>query len=144
MKTKTHRRSWHYQRLNELDAEDKTAGNVSLHFENDESGRVSQALQGMAIDGAFDCDAEVKVKHKARLQFKYGPKTTKARPYLHFYATAAKRSAWSPRTGPRRRSGGPTRRCDVPRQHARGGPHRLTGHGELWATTLQMTIKKRQ
>lgn len=43
--------SWHYQRQASLCTEDPIDGRYVLRFENREFGAVSQALQGMAIDG---------------------------------------------------------------------------------------------
>lgn len=43
--------SWHYQRLTELMTDNPPDGKVFLRMENDDPGRLAQALQGMAIDG---------------------------------------------------------------------------------------------
>ena len=43
--------SWHYQRLTELITDKPPDGKVFLRMENDDPGRLAQALQGMAIDG---------------------------------------------------------------------------------------------
>ena len=43
--------NWHYQRLTELLTTDPSDGKAFLRMENSDSGRLAQALQGMAIDG---------------------------------------------------------------------------------------------
>jgi len=43
--------SWHYQRLTEMMTDKPPDGKVFLRMENDDPGRLAQALQGMAIDG---------------------------------------------------------------------------------------------
>lgn len=42
---------WHYQRLTEFSTEKPMHGTRALCFKNSEAGQLSQALQGMAIDG---------------------------------------------------------------------------------------------
>jgi len=55
---------WHYQRLTHRDADDVQEGKFSLRFENHESGRVAQGLQGMAIDGATLGTIHFRLKYK--------------------------------------------------------------------------------
>jgi protein-L-isoaspartate(D-aspartate) O-methyltransferase len=43
--------SWHYQRQTELVAENAPSGKAYIKFKNQFPGRMSQALQGMALDG---------------------------------------------------------------------------------------------
>ena len=42
---------WHYQRLMTVDDKEFTDGKFSALFESDTPGRISQALQAMAVDG---------------------------------------------------------------------------------------------
>lgn len=42
---------WHYQRHTELTTEQPPQGERALRFRNNEAGQISQALQGMGVDG---------------------------------------------------------------------------------------------
>jgi protein-L-isoaspartate(D-aspartate) O-methyltransferase len=76
---------WHYQRQTRLDAEERMEGRVAMHFENYEAGRVSQALQGMAIDGSSIGTLTVRVKHKSKSIQAGLEHYEKAGVYFHFY-----------------------------------------------------------
>jgi len=43
---------WHYQRLMTVDEKDAQQGKRCAFFENENSGRIAQALQAMAVDGS--------------------------------------------------------------------------------------------
>jgi len=76
---------WHYQRLSNLDTDEAQEGKVCIHFANDESGRIGQALQGMAIDGETIGTLRVRLKRKVR-DIQSGPETyEKPAMYFHFY-----------------------------------------------------------
>jgi protein-L-isoaspartate(D-aspartate) O-methyltransferase len=55
---------WYYQRLTDRDADQKREGDFSLHLENQESGRVAQALQAMGIDGAKISALNFRMKYR--------------------------------------------------------------------------------
>jgi protein-L-isoaspartate(D-aspartate) O-methyltransferase len=76
---------WHYQRLTSLDAGEAQEGKVCLRFANDESGRIAQALQGMAIDGETIGTLRVRLKRKVRDILPGAETYERPAMYFHFY-----------------------------------------------------------
>lgn len=91
--------SWHYQRQVTRVEDDAPDGDYFLEFENTESGRPSQMLQGFAIDGRRV--AFVNLSLDIRLDSAKGGKESWERPalYIHFY-DQVRRSVGDVQVGP--------------------------------------------
>ena len=76
--------NWHYQRQTKLIGTNPPEGRQYIQFENDEAGRLSQVLQGMAVDGRKVRSLRVSLKVKYEKLRNYG-RTNKAAFVLHFY-----------------------------------------------------------
>lgn len=76
---------WHYQRLIRIDPSGGSNGSPCAIFENEESGRPAQALQGMAIDPSKISSVQITLKYKlANSHFGTLP-YEKPGMMLHFY-----------------------------------------------------------
>ena len=91
--------NWHYQRQVKLVEDDAPDGDYFLEFENEESGRPAQMLQGIPIDGRRV--AFVNLSLDVRIDSVMGGKEDWERPalYIHFY-DQVRRTLGDVRVGP--------------------------------------------
>ncbi len=81
--------NWHYQRQTELMGTNPPEGRKYLEFQNDEAGRLAQALQGMAIDGREVNALRISLRVKYDRVRNYG-RSNQAGLVLHFYDSIRK------------------------------------------------------
>ncbi len=138
---------WHYQRQTNLDADEAQAGKVCLHLENHQSGRMAQALQGMAIDGSEIGFLQIRIKHKETSVKAGSEPHEKPGLYFHFYDDQ-RRAISDQIVGPWQGTSDwktDLKTIPVPIK-AREMIVRIGlngGTGELWADDIQMTVKNR-
>jgi protein-L-isoaspartate(D-aspartate) O-methyltransferase len=138
---------WHYQRLTKLDPEEAQEGKQCILFENDETSRISQALQGMAIDGERIGTLKVRLKRRTRDAESGTEVYEKPGVYFHFYDDQRRElsvTAFGPWLGTTDwRTDAKT--IPVPAKArdliVRVGLNGATG--ELWVDDVQMTVQPR-
>jgi protein-L-isoaspartate(D-aspartate) O-methyltransferase len=81
--------NWHYQRQTKLIAENPAGGRRYMQFENEEPGRLAQALQGMAVDGKKIRSLRVSLKVKCDNVRNQG-RNNQAALMVHFYDAVRK------------------------------------------------------
>ncbi len=139
---------WHYQRLMTVDTKDVSDGKKSALFECDTPGRVSQALQAMAIDGSKIAALNFEIDYKTEGVVVGKESYEMPALIVHFYDAnrkdfdQVKIGPWQGTTGDWRTS----ERTIVVSPKAREMILRvgLNGAtGKLWVDNVKMTFKPR-
>lgn len=81
--------NWHYQRQSAIASGGAPEGNCYMQFENEEPGRLAQALQGMAVDGRRIRSLKVSLKVKCDDVRNMG-RSQQAALMVHFYDSVRK------------------------------------------------------